>query len=98
MPDNETLLFSSNGLGGYGSQDVFLSKRLDETWKKWTKTQNLTEKINTEGKELSFRFTSIEEAVFVSTQNSDVYLCYGIHKLFNIVTNSGQSERTPVDK
>ena len=73
LPDNETLLFSSNGLGGYGSQDVFLSKRLDETWKKWTKPQNLTEIINTEGQELSFRFISKEEAVFVSTQNSDGY-------------------------
>jgi len=93
MSDNETLLFSSNGLGGYGSQDVFLSKRLDETWKKWTKPQNLTEKINTEGQELSFRFISEEEAVFVSTQNSDGYGDIKIRRfdqneLVDILTNT----------
>jgi hypothetical protein len=34
--DDETLYFSTNGRGGYGSYDVYVSKRLDDTWTNWS--------------------------------------------------------------
>ena len=36
--DNVTLYFESKGHGGFGGFDVFMSKRLDDTWKNWSTT------------------------------------------------------------
>ena len=43
---NDTLYFSSNGLGGLGDADIFFSVRLDDTWTNWTTPKNLGEKVN----------------------------------------------------
>ena len=45
--DGKTLYFSSNGLPGYGSHDIFVTRRLDDSWTQWTKPQNLGKPINT---------------------------------------------------
>lgn len=72
--DNKTLFFSSNGRGGSGSFDVFMSQRLDNTWQNWSKPVNLGNKVNSEGQELSFVFRpEAEFAYLISTQNSDGY-------------------------
>lgn len=47
--DGATLYFSSNREGGQGSNDIYICKRVDKTWKHWSKPQNLGPKINTEG-------------------------------------------------
>ncbi len=46
--DGKTLYFSSNRPGGLGSQDIYLTRRLDDTWQNWRKPQNLGAPINTE--------------------------------------------------
>ncbi|OJJ23426.1 hypothetical protein BKI52_03435 [marine bacterium AO1-C] len=46
-PDNKTLYFASNGHPGFGGSDLFVSRRLDDTWKKWSKPINLGPTINT---------------------------------------------------
>ncbi|MBU2915155.1 MULTISPECIES: OmpA family protein [Reichenbachiella] len=72
--DNKTLFFSSNGHGGEGSFDVFMSKRLDDTWLNWSAPVNLGSRVNTEGWESSFVLpTEKEYAYLISTQNSDGY-------------------------
>lgn len=45
--DGKSLYFSSTGHPGYGSADVFVSRRLDDTWLNWEKPYNLGAKINT---------------------------------------------------
>ncbi|NPA44994.1 MAG: OmpA family protein, partial [Chlorobi bacterium] len=45
-PDNKTLYFYSMTEPGYGDADIFVSKRLDDTWTKWSKPKNLGKKIN----------------------------------------------------
>lgn len=45
--DGKTLYFSSNGFPGYGNQDIFLSRRLDNTWQNWSEPQNLGNEVNT---------------------------------------------------
>lgn len=45
--DGKTLYFSSGRPGGLGGQDLYCSRRLDETWSNWTIPQNLGEGINT---------------------------------------------------
>ncbi|MBK6522582.1 MAG: OmpA family protein [Sphingobacteriaceae bacterium] len=44
--DNVTLYFSSDKPGGYGSADIYMSKRLDDTWQNWTDPVNLGPQIN----------------------------------------------------
>jgi outer membrane protein OmpA-like peptidoglycan-associated protein len=46
--DGKTLYFSSDRPGGQGSQDIYLTRRLDDTWQHWRKPQNLGTPINTE--------------------------------------------------
>ena len=73
-PDNKTLFFSTNGKGGIGSRDVFVSQRLDDTWINWTEPRNLGETVNTEGAEMGYRYyPELESAVYTSTKDSDGY-------------------------
>jgi outer membrane protein OmpA-like peptidoglycan-associated protein len=65
--DGVTLYFSSEGHPGYGDADVFISKRLDSTWTKWSKPYNLGPTVNNE--KLNGYFTiaaSGQYAYFVS--------------------------------
>lgn len=72
--DNETLIFSSNGHGGEGSMDLFMSKRLDDSWNNWSTPVNLGNLINTNGRELYyFVLPGNDEVIFCSTINSDGY-------------------------
>ncbi len=47
-PDGKTLYFYSFTEPGYGDADIFVSKRLDNTWTKWSKPKNLGKKINSD--------------------------------------------------
>lgn len=68
--DNKTLFFSSNGRGGKGSRDVFVSKRMDATWTTWSEPENV-EILNTEGADWYYRLAeSTEQAYMVNTVNS----------------------------
>lgn len=68
--DNKTLFFSSNGLGGKGSRDVFYSKRLDATWASWSKPENIST-LNSEGADWYFKLIEdTDEALMVNTLNS----------------------------
>lgn len=46
-PDMKTLYFSSDGHPGLGGNDVFMSKRLDDSWTNWSEPYNLGKEINT---------------------------------------------------
>jgi outer membrane protein OmpA-like peptidoglycan-associated protein len=46
-PDGVTLYFSSNRPGGLGDNDIWMTKRLDKTWQKWSDPVNLGSPINT---------------------------------------------------
>jgi hypothetical protein len=45
--DSKTLYYSSDGLGGYGGSDIYMTKRLDSTWTNWSEPVNLGKGINT---------------------------------------------------
>lgn len=70
--DNKTLYFSSSGFPGYGSNDMFMSKRLDDTWSNWSEPINLGANINTEGWDAYYSITADGKyAYFVSSINSE---------------------------
>jgi len=69
---NDSLLyFSSNGHGGKGSTDIFVSKRIGNDWYSWSEPVNV-EAVNTEGRELGYRQYK-GFAIYTSTINSDGY-------------------------
>lgn len=69
--DGITLYYSTCGRPGYGSNDIFMVKRLDDTWENWTEPVNLGSKINTSEWDAYFTITaSGDYAYFVSSQNS----------------------------
>ncbi len=69
--DNKTLYFASYGRRGYGSSDVYVTRRLDDSWTKWSKPKNLGPEINTKGWDAYLSVTASGEAAYlVSTINS----------------------------
>lgn len=72
--DKKFLYFSSNGHGGNGGRDLFVSERKSKNWNSWTKPKNLGLKVNSDGVELNYYIDSNNLiAYYSSTQNSDGY-------------------------
>ncbi len=67
--DLNTIYFSSDGHGGYGSADIFVSMRLDNSWQNWTKPVNLGEPVNSRDYEASFTITRGNEIYFTSDRD-----------------------------
>ena len=57
-PDGKTLYFSSYGHAGYGSADIFVATRLDDSWIRWTEPRNLGTPLNGPGFDAYFSLTS----------------------------------------
>jgi outer membrane protein OmpA-like peptidoglycan-associated protein len=69
--DGVTLYFSSDRKGGFGSNDIWMSKRLDSTWKKWSEPINLGADINSEEWDCYYTMDAKGEmAYLVSFNNS----------------------------
>jgi hypothetical protein len=75
--DNKTLYFASKGHHGYGGYDIYMTKRLDDSWTNWSEPVNLGPAVNGV---LDDEFFSIANcgnfAVFskqVSVHNADLY-------------------------
>jgi len=47
-PDDVTLFFSSDRAGGFGSSDIYMCKRLDNSWLRWSDPINLGELVNSD--------------------------------------------------
>ncbi len=75
--DNRTLYFASNGHNGYGKYDIFVSRRLDDTWTNWSEPENLGPGINTIYDDTFFGFTPRSRYAYYSrgltSTNSDIY-------------------------
>lgn len=70
--DGQTLYFTSNGHGGYGSMDIFRSQRLDGSWKRWSKPENLGPEVNSAGADMYYtEGPQGQWAYYSSTQNSE---------------------------
>lgn len=46
LSDTKTLLFCSDGFSSFGNYDIYVTQRLDATWKKWSEPINLGSKVN----------------------------------------------------
>lgn len=78
--DNKTIYFSSNGRAGYGGLDMYVSRRLDDTWQNWSEPQNLGEFINTPGNDYNYTIPASGDYAYFSSD----YKSYGQSDLFRI--------------
>lgn len=74
--DGKMLYFSSEGHGGFGQADIFVSRRLDETWTNWTKPLNLGTPINSSGSEAYFTMGTNKDVYFTSDRESQYSAIY----------------------
>ena len=70
--DNQTLYFASNRPGGQGGFDIWVSKRLNRTWQKWSKPINLGEKINSKEDDMYYSLTSDGQFAFLTTKDQSI--------------------------
>ncbi len=75
--DDKTLYFSSSGFSGYGGNDIYVTKRLDDTWTKWSEPENLGPEINSPLEDLFFNIPAASDYAYysrgVSESNMDIF-------------------------
>lgn len=52
--DGKTLYFDTDGHPGYGGRDIFMTRRLDDSWKNWAEPANMGQGINTKESDEGF--------------------------------------------
>jgi OmpA-OmpF porin, OOP family len=66
-PDGVTLYFSSDRPGGLGSNDIWMTKRLDKSWQRWSTPVNLGAPINTPEWDAFFTLDAGGEYAYLTT-------------------------------
>ena len=70
--DGKTLYFSTKGISGYGNNDIFLSRRLDDTWLQWSEPENLGSVINTVEWDGYFTISALSDFAYFSSQENSL--------------------------
>ncbi len=70
--DDYTLYFASDRKGGVGGTDIWVSKRQDRSWKKWSEPINLGEKINSEKDDYYYSITASGEYAYMTTTDKSI--------------------------
>jgi len=65
--DGVTLYFSSNRPGGLGDNDIWMTKRLDDSWQKWSDPVNLGAPINSADWDAFFTLDAGGEYAYLTT-------------------------------
>jgi OmpA-OmpF porin, OOP family len=75
--DNKTLYFASKGHQGFGGYDIYVTKRLDDSWTNWSEPQNLGPAVNSNLNDEFFSITHCGNfAIFsrqLSVHNIDIF-------------------------
>lgn len=70
--DKKRLFFASNGHGGFGDADIFVSERLYDSWTIWSAPKNLGEKINSQGFDAYLSMADDSTVVFASNREGEM--------------------------
>lgn len=75
--DSKKLYFSSAGYSGYGGSDVYVSRRMDNSWTSWSEPENLGAAVNTPEDDIYINIPTSGENLFFTrsgtNENTDVY-------------------------
>jgi outer membrane protein OmpA-like peptidoglycan-associated protein len=104
--DGKTLYFSSDGHFGFGGTDMFMCRRLDDTWTNWSEPVNLGKYINTLDDDADLSIPASGKMAYIVRSNapdgyggSDIYRFLmpfnmrpeQLFKLYGTVTNEKDS-------
>lgn len=70
--DGITLYYSTNKPGGQGGQDIWMTKRLDDTWQKWSEPVNLGPTVNTDDWDAYYTLDARGEEAYMSSNKNTV--------------------------
>jgi len=70
--DDITMYFSSNRPGGFGNYDIWMTKRIDETWTKWSKPVNMGSSINSSKWDAYFSTDAKGEYGYISSKTKSI--------------------------
>jgi outer membrane protein OmpA-like peptidoglycan-associated protein len=65
-PDATTLYFCSDRPGGRGGFDFYLTRRLDETWQRWSDPENMGPEINTSDNDMNLTVDATGRFAFMA--------------------------------
>lgn len=65
--DGVTLYYSSDRPGGQGGQDIWMTKRLDDTWQNWSEPVNLGPSVNTNDWDAYYSLDARGEEAYMSS-------------------------------
>ena len=68
--DGITLYYSSDQPGGFGDQDIWMTRRLDDTWQNWSTPVNLGSSINTSAWEAYYTLDARGEDAYMTSNNN----------------------------
>lgn len=75
--DDKTLYFSSKGFSGFGGSDIYVSKRLDDTWVNWSPPENMGNTINSPLEDLFFNIPANSDFAYysrgITEENTDIF-------------------------
>ncbi|MEQ9373948.1 MAG: OmpA family protein [Imperialibacter sp.] len=71
--DGVSLYYSTAGWPGYGSSDMFVTRRLDDSWLNWSEPQNLGPHINSPQFDAYYSFTASGDYAYFSSYGNDSY-------------------------
>jgi OmpA-OmpF porin, OOP family len=80
--DGKSLYFTSTGHFGFGGRDIFVSRRLDDTWTNWSTPENLGKYINTLGDDSDFSLPASGTRAYFYRKGADGY---GQNDLYYVV-------------
>ncbi|MEM7575695.1 MAG: VWA domain-containing protein [Bacteroidota bacterium] len=85
--DGATLYFASNRPGGYGTDDIYRSRRLDDSWTSWSPPENLGFSVNSNFSEIYYCVSPLRDfSYFVSYKHS-----YGSGDIFQLRADTLQN-------
>lgn len=71
--DDQTLYFSSAGHPGYGSKDMYVTRRIGDSWTEWTQPENLGPQLNTPGWDAYYTVPANGQHVYFVSYKDDGY-------------------------
>lgn len=79
--DGRSLYFSTAGISGYGKEDVFITRRIDDSWQNWTEPMNMGKPINSTESDTKFSIPASGSYAYFSSDKGSV----GLNDIFRIL-------------